>query len=145
MLRVVLPGCASLLNVFFKTCIFSFISCLLPQMFLVRCAHSPHPTPQAHWNPTTASSCLSSDNDLQRRTASRSFLSQKALRSVAEGSTADTVQKKKRKEKKTNSVICRCKNESHHLAFQNNCGSLSSSIIMGKNSVQVQMPSGVTW
>lgn len=73
------------------------------------------------------------------------FLSQKALQSVAEGSTADTVQKKKRKEKKTNSVICRCKTESHRPTFQNACGSLSPSITMGKNTVQVQMLSGVTW
>lgn len=53
--------------------------------------------------------------------------------------------KKKRKEKKTNSVICRCKTESHRPTFQNDCGSLSPSITMGKNTVQVQMPSGVTW
>lgn len=55
----------------------------------------------------------------------------------------NTLQEKKRKEeKKTNSVICRCKTGSHRPTFQNEYGSLSSSITMGKNTVQVQMLSG---
>lgn len=81
----------------------------LPQMFLVRCAHSPHPphpTPRAHWNPTTALSCLSSDNDLKDTQlptpptpAQSSFLSQKALQSVPEGSTAQHSSRKEKKRK----------------------------------------------
>lgn len=111
----------------------------------------PRPTPRAHWNPTTASSCLRSDNDLKDTQlpapptpARSSFPSQKALQSVPEGSTARHSSRKEKKRKEDQLSDCRCKNESHCLTFQNACGSLSSSITMGKNTVQVQMLSAVT-
>lgn len=91
-------------------------------MFFVRCAHlpSPAPTPQ---NPTTASSCLSSDNDLEvtqlpRTTrppptpALSSFLSQ-ALQSVAEGSTARHSSKKEKKRKEDPLSDFQVQNGSH--------------------------------
>lgn len=74
---------------------------------------------------------------------SHSFLSQ-ALQSVAEGSTARHSSKKEKKRKEDQLSDFQVQNGSHRLKFQNDCGSLSSSITMGKNTVQVQMLSGVT-
>lgn len=54
--RVVLPGCKSLLNVFFKTHVFFFVSHLFsyPKCSLLA-VHIPHPHPQS---PVESHQCL---------------------------------------------------------------------------------------
>lgn len=121
--REVLLSCLSLLKGLNLCFLFQLMFVFLPQMLPARFAH-PHP-PEPTGIPPPPLACLVSDKDLEKMhsfpapptPALSSFLSQKALQSVAEGSAAPHTSKKEKNRKEHQLSDLQVQSGSHRSTF----------------------------